>query len=145
MTSAHTPQPARTHPALAARGYPEGVPQHDYVALFGILRRSCTEDEIEKIALELRHEGFLSNAQPEDEIRERLRRYLHETPHEEDVRRVAARLAAGGWLHAHPGARAAAGVTRHAQPGGRHSPDRRADDTRAVRRTTPGPARLVGT
>ena len=28
---------------------------------------------------------------------ERLRRYLHETPHEEDVRRVAARLAAGGW------------------------------------------------
>ncbi len=78
-------------------GYPEGVPQHDYVALFGILRRSCTETEIEKLALELRQEGLLSTSQPEAEIRQRLKNYLHETPHEEDVRRVAARLAAGGW------------------------------------------------
>lgn len=96
MTSAHPNLLERILHWLRG-GYPEGVPQHDYVALFGILRRSCTEDEIEKIALELRHEGLLSTAQPEDEIRQRLRRYLHETPHEEDVRRVAARLAAGGW------------------------------------------------
>ena len=78
-------------------GYPDGVPQQDYVALFGVLSRSCTPEEIEKIALELRHEGLLSSAEPEAEIRTRIEHYLHEKPREEDVRRVAARLAAGGW------------------------------------------------
>lgn len=78
-------------------GYPQGVPAHDYVALLGILHRSCTEEEIEIITRQMRDEGLVSDREPEEEIRIRLRGYLHETPSEEDVRRVAARLASGGW------------------------------------------------
>ncbi len=79
-------------------GYPQGVPQQDYVALFGLLRRSCTPDEIEQIAVQLRREGLVPHdTEPEDLIRSRIEQYLHQTPHEEDVRRVGALLAAVGW------------------------------------------------
>jgi hypothetical protein len=34
-------------------GYPDGVPEHDYIPLFAVLRRHLTDDEITLIADEL--------------------------------------------------------------------------------------------
>lgn len=64
--------------------------------------------------MHLREEGLVSQAEPEAEIRTHIEQYLHQTPHEEDVRRVAAQLAAAGWPlshDTHPGADAP--VTNH--------------------------------
>ena len=38
-------------------GYPDGVPQQDYVALLGILRRSLTESELGQVVAELADEA----------------------------------------------------------------------------------------
>ncbi|MFT4296829.1 MAG: DUF3349 domain-containing protein [Micropruina sp.] len=74
-------------------GYPDGVPAHDYVALLGILHRSLTDAEVTELALQLQKDGDSG----EEAIRERIRQHALEEPSEDDVRRVASRLAAGGW------------------------------------------------
>ena len=76
-------------------GYPEGVPNNDYVALLGILRRALTTDEVERLARQLRSSA--GSAVDDDEIRELIRRTALQEPSEADVRRVASRLAQGGW------------------------------------------------
>lgn len=76
-------------------GYPDGVPQHDYVALLGILRRSLTEAEVEQLARQL--QSSASTADTDEQIRELIRRTALEEPSESDVRRVAGRLAQAGW------------------------------------------------
>jgi hypothetical protein len=79
-------------------GYPTGVPRQDYVALLGILRRKMTEEEVKKIATALAGQSVgsddpISAADIENMISDEM---LQEaTP--EDVVRVSARLAAGGW------------------------------------------------
>lgn len=73
-------------------GYPQGVPQSDYVALFGILHRDLTETEVE--------------------IAAGIRRVAMEKPSEEDIARVAGRLASAGWPLA-TGAAPAEPVTQH--------------------------------
>ncbi|HVK45149.1 MAG TPA: DUF3349 domain-containing protein [Micropruina sp.] len=87
-------------------GYPEGVPEHDYVALFGILHRSLTPSEVDELARELA--GNRGAEVSDDEIRDLIRRSALEEPSGADVRRVAGRLAEGGWpldVHAaHEGA-----------------------------------------
>ncbi len=81
-------------------GYPEGVPQHDYVALLGVLQRSLTTDEVEQLALRLREERGSSTS--DEQIRDLIRQTALEEPSEADVRRVASRLAQGGWPLEHP-------------------------------------------
>lgn len=76
-------------------GYPDGIPQHDYVALLGILRRSLTDAEVEQLAYQLRFSQ--ESADSDEQIRELIRRTALEEPSEADVRRVASRLAQGGW------------------------------------------------
>jgi hypothetical protein len=75
-------------------GYPDGVPQQDYIALLGILHRQLSDEEIISIA------QTLSTASEEDvEQRIRLaikRRTLHPAT-DEEVARVSARLATAGW------------------------------------------------
>ena len=79
-------------------GYPEGIPQHDYVALFGILHRTLTDAEVEQIASDLHEgEGGLDSNIPAERIREIIRSTVHMNPSDDDVRRVASRLALGGW------------------------------------------------
>lgn len=79
-------------------GYPAGIPQHDYIALFGILHRSLTPEEVERIADQL-HQGTggLDDDITHDDIRALIEKTVHEEPSEDDVRRVAGRLAEGGW------------------------------------------------
>ncbi|GAB48352.1 DUF3349 domain-containing protein [Mobilicoccus pelagius] len=77
-------------------GYPEGVPHKDYIALFGVLQRHLTDEEVVDVArtvLDLNGDGKIDDG----EIRVHLAGYLKGPPSEEDVRRVAAHLAAGGW------------------------------------------------
>lgn len=77
-------------------GYPQGVPQQDYIALFGVLQRHLTDDEVLHVAhtvRDLNGDGRIDDA----EIRARLQTHLKGSPSEEDVRRVATHLAAGGW------------------------------------------------
>lgn len=76
-------------------GYPEGVPQQDYVALFGVLHRALTPTEVESLAQRLAEGDTVPVGR--DDIENLIRRTVHEEPSDADVRRVAGRLAAGGW------------------------------------------------
>lgn len=79
-------------------GYPQGIPQQDYIALFGVLHHNLTEEEVTRVAKALREgEGGLDADIPVERIQELIRKEVHQHPSEEDVRRVAAHLALGGW------------------------------------------------
>lgn len=82
--------------AWLREGYPQGVPGEDYIALFGVLQRHLTDAEIVKVGEAIR---AANGDEPisEDEIRRRIARHLHGHASDQDVRRVAARLAQGGW------------------------------------------------
>ena len=75
-------------------GYPEGVPEQDYIPLLALLGRHLTEDEVDQIAAQLgRNDARLSR----ESIHAAIARTTREPPHESDIARVTARLAAGGW------------------------------------------------
>jgi Protein of unknown function (DUF3349) len=84
-------------------GYPTGVPRQDYVALLGLLRRKLTDDEVYKIAQELAAESQ-KTAEPitTADIKAMIDDKVLQTATPEDVARVSARLAAGGWPLADP-------------------------------------------
>lgn len=75
-------------------GYPNGVPEVDYVPLFALLGSHLTDDEVVAIAAELAGDGRPSTAQ---HIHEAISAVTKEPPLDVDMARVAARLAAGGW------------------------------------------------
>jgi hypothetical protein len=79
-------------------GYPTGVPRQDYVALLGILRRKMTEEEVKKIAAALADQS-LSSDDPisADDIEKMISGEMLQSASPEDMVRVSARLAAGGW------------------------------------------------
>lgn len=81
-------------------GYPEGVPEVDYVPLFALLGSQLTEAEVSQIADEL-----ASSANPESAqaIRAAIKSVTDHHPQDSDVARVRARLAEGGWPLARPG------------------------------------------
>ena len=79
-------------------GYPTGVPRQDYVALLGLLRRKLTEEEIRKIAQDLADQSLLT-ADPisSQDIEAMISDTVLQDATPEDMVRVSARLAAGGW------------------------------------------------
>ncbi|MCW2847140.1 MAG: hypothetical protein JWR90_1114 [Marmoricola sp.] len=79
-------------------GYPEGVPQQDYVALLGILRRSLTDGELAQVVEELTQEveagqQILTRQLVEQRIEDVVKGPIDQR----DAVRVSARLAAAGW------------------------------------------------
>ena len=79
-------------------GYPAGVPRQDYVALLGLLRRKLTEEEVHKIAQDLADQSVLAGDPISvQDIEEMINDAVLQTPSAEDVARVSARLASGGW------------------------------------------------
>jgi Protein of unknown function (DUF3349) len=80
-------------------GYPEGVPEVDYIPLFALLGSQLTDSEVKAIIEELE-----ASSKPEtaEAIRRAIANVTSQTPHESDVARVRARLAAGGWPLAKP-------------------------------------------
>ncbi|NUP25269.1 MAG: DUF3349 domain-containing protein [Nocardia sp.] len=82
-------------------GYPQGVPQSDYVALFAVLHRDLTEYEVVLVAEELvrdRDDREITHAEVEAAVSQHAR----EQAGPEDIARVASHLAAGGWPLASP-------------------------------------------
>jgi hypothetical protein len=84
-------------------GYPAGVPRQDYVALLGLLRRKLTEEEVRKIAQDLADQSQKSTDPITTEDIERIvNQAVLQPANAEDVVRVSAHLAAGGWPLADP-------------------------------------------
>jgi hypothetical protein len=75
-------------------GYPNGVPEVDYMPLFALLGSHLTDDEVQAIADALAADGIPSTAQ---HIQAAIHAVTKERPLDVDMARVAARLAAGGW------------------------------------------------
>ena len=80
-------------------GYPEGVPDVDYIPLFALLGSQLTDAEISEIADELANE---SDPQSAAAIRKAIGAVTHEQVLDSDIARVRSHLAAGGWPLAKP-------------------------------------------
>jgi hypothetical protein len=80
-------------------GYPEGVPDVDYLPLFALLGNQLPEDEVSSIADTLAADSDHDSAQA---IKDAIEVVTHEQPSESDIARVKTRLAAGGWPLAKP-------------------------------------------
>ncbi len=80
-------------------GYPEGVPQVDYIPLFALLASQLSDAEVRAIAAELADSSDPSSQQA---IQDAIELVTHERPSDADVARVRAHLTAGGWPLAHP-------------------------------------------
>jgi hypothetical protein len=83
-------------------GYPEGVPDHDYIPPFALLGRHLTDSEVREIADELAASGDQHCARA---IYAAINAVTNEHPldSDSDIARVRVRLAAGGWPLAKPG------------------------------------------
>lgn len=79
-------------------GYPEGIPAADYPPLLALLTPVLSESEITDVVLSLALDthGTETPATPE-RIREAIHAVTEVTPSDEEIRQVAARLAAAGW------------------------------------------------
>ena len=80
-------------------GYPEGVPEHDYIPLFALLGSQLTNDEVTLIGDEL---AFSANPESADAIKKAIAAVTNTKPNDSDIARVRAHLAAGGWPLARP-------------------------------------------
>jgi hypothetical protein len=80
-------------------GYPEGVPDRDYIPLFALLASQLADADAAAIAEELAGRSDPASAQA---IRAAIGKVTHDRPLDSDVARVSARLAAGGWPLARP-------------------------------------------
>jgi hypothetical protein len=79
-------------------GYPEGVPQQDYVALLGILQRVLTPTEVDRVVQQLSDDAESGQAIITREVvQDRIEDVVKGRAAAEDVGRVSARLAAAGW------------------------------------------------
>lgn len=75
-------------------GYPQGVPGPDQVLLFALLRSTpLTHEQIVEVVTNLTADGSVDG----NEIAEKISELTHHDAGPENVRRVAATLAAAGW------------------------------------------------
>jgi len=80
-------------------GYPEGVPDVDYIPLFALLGSQLTDTEVSEIADELASQSDPDSAAT---IRKAIGNVTHEQVRDSDIARVRSHLAAGGWPLARP-------------------------------------------
>ncbi|ABG93817.1 MULTISPECIES: DUF3349 domain-containing protein [Rhodococcus] len=81
-------------------GYPNGVPEQDYIPLFALLTRRLSEDEVDAVADALVEEGDIPIEKTDIQVL--ITKVTDELPLESDVDRVRSNLAAGGWPLAGP-------------------------------------------
>lgn len=74
-------------------GYPDGVPQTDYIPLLALLSRRLSNDEVKAVAHELMQRGDFDHI----DIGVVITEFTDQLPSPEDVERVRERLAAKGW------------------------------------------------
>lgn len=80
-------------------GYPDGIPPHDFPSVLMVLHRNLTDTDIESIADDLALESISNGSEPvtADHIRAMIREHAFQTATPEDLLRVSAALAHGGW------------------------------------------------
>ena len=78
-------------------GYPSGVPRQDYVVLLGLLRRKLTDQEVHAISDDLALLALQGEEITTADVEKLINEATLDSASEEDVARVSARLAAGGW------------------------------------------------
>ena len=87
-------------------GYPDGIPRQDRFPLIALLERRLTDEQTHEVIAQLTSpDARLSRGEDPitaTEIEALIQRQLRETPSADDVARVSARLAAGGWPLADP-------------------------------------------
>ena len=74
-------------------GYPNGVPENDYLPILALLARRLTSDEVIEVARQLKHlpePGFV-------DIGSEIVRITDQLPAPSDVERVRAKLVVHGW------------------------------------------------
>jgi hypothetical protein len=80
-------------------GYPEGVPQHDYMPIFALLGTQLTNGEVTLIADEL---AFSADPASAEAIKAAITAVTNTKPTDADLARVRSHFAAGGWPLATP-------------------------------------------
>jgi hypothetical protein len=80
-------------------GYPQGVPETDYIPLLALLRRRLSDDEVAAVATQLASRGELTTDAAD--IGAAIIKITDEMPSPTDLDRVQRRLDAIGWS-AHP-------------------------------------------
>lgn len=100
--SENTAWPGRVLSWLRA-GYPTGVPQQDYVVLLGLLRRTLTDAEVHQIAGDLAVLSSQGATITTADVERAIGAATLDTASAEDISRVSAHLARGGWPLAGPG------------------------------------------
>ncbi len=90
---------ARLHSVVAwlRTGYPNGVPEHDYVPLFALLRRQLSVEEISEVAAALSRTTPSSEAIDRIDTGVEISRITDEPPLPADVQRVRTTLEKAGW------------------------------------------------
>jgi hypothetical protein len=82
-------------------GYPDGIPGPDRVPMLALLRNTpLSETELKEVVREIaaaQSSGELSHGIDHDEIEHFIEGVAHHPGNPEDIRRVAAKLAAAGW------------------------------------------------
>ncbi|ADG97761.1 conserved hypothetical protein [Segniliparus rotundus DSM 44985] len=81
-------------------GYPEGVPAQDRIPLVALLRRKLSENQVQEVinALTAPDSGVLDDGViDKNEISTSIHHVKGDEATQEDIERVAARLAASGW------------------------------------------------
>ena len=80
-------------------GYPEGVPGPDRVPLLALLRStSLTDDQVKEVVRNIPADGSASDGSLDnDEIGAFIKDVTEHDAAPEDIKRVAAKLAAAGW------------------------------------------------
>jgi hypothetical protein len=81
--------------AFIRAGYPQGVPETDYIPLLALLCRRLSDDEVAAVASQLAARGEL-NIDAAD-IGAAITRITDELPSSADLDRVQRRLEAIGW------------------------------------------------
>jgi hypothetical protein len=75
-------------------GYPDGVPERDYLPLFALLGSQLTDDEVTLVADEL---AFSSDPESAKEIKKAASAITRTAVSGSDVARVRSHLGPGGW------------------------------------------------
>lgn len=81
-------------------GYPEGIPPADRFPVVAVLKRRLTDDQVREIVATLTAKGspgMTDGSITLDEVEEHIAHVTQEPPTDDEIRRVSARLAAGGW------------------------------------------------
>lgn len=81
-------------------GYPDGVPENDYLPLFALLRRQLSDEEVKQVARQLisgAREAGQNPAISRVDIGVLITRYTNGLPAHGDLQRVQKRLEKKGW------------------------------------------------